>query len=95
MTEKEQQKASREELRSVQKAVLADLRLAAIVKKLPKLTRDEQVLNSLPRKVHVPRKDCRKCGERIRGEVYRFDKQTFCGLCMDDVLNALGGTLKT
>jgi len=47
-----------------------------------------KLLESLPPpKVRVSRKCCAKCGERIRGTTYRFDKRTLCGLCMDDVIN--------
>lgn len=35
-------------------------------------------------KIRVSRKCCAKCGERIRGSVYRFNKRTLCGLCVED-----------
>ena len=38
----------------------------------------------------LSRKCCQKCGERIRGSVYRLNKKTLCGLCIDDEINALG-----
>jgi formylmethanofuran dehydrogenase subunit E len=34
--------------------------------------------------VRVSRKCCHRCGERIRGTVFRFNRKTLCGLCMDD-----------
>lgn len=36
------------------------------------------------------RSSCAKCGERIRGSTFRFNGQTYCGLCVEDVLGAMG-----
>ena len=41
--------------------------------------------------VRVSRKCCARCGERIRGSVYRMNQKTLCGLCVEDEIEACCG----
>jgi hypothetical protein len=40
--------------------------------------------------IRTSRKCCAQCGERIRGSVFRMNKRTLCGLCVDDEIQKLG-----